>query len=110
MSAAGGGPLAGVKVVEFSIMIAGPYGGRLLADAGADVVKVEPPEGDPMRSRTPVRDGASTYYGAMNAGKKSVSLDLKDPADVERAKKLIAEADVVLENYRPGVMEKLGLG
>lgn len=110
MSAAGGGPLAGLKVVEFSIMIAGPYGGRLLADAGADVIKIEPPEGDPMRTRTPIRDGASTYYGAMNAGKKSLALDLKDPAQRDRARDLIAEADVVLENYRPGVMERLGLG
>lgn len=63
-----------------------------------------------MRTRTPIRDGASTYYGAMNAGKKSVSLDLKDPVDRARALELIADADVVLENYRPGVMERLGLG
>lgn len=105
-----GGPLDGIKVVEFTIMIAGPYGGRLLADAGAEVVKVEPPEGDPMRYRTPLRDGASTYFGALNAGKQSVALDLKDPDDVRRALDLIADADVLLENYRPGVMEKLGLG
>jgi CoA:oxalate CoA-transferase len=105
-----GGPLAGIKVVEFTIMIAGPYGGRLLADAGAEVVKVEPPEGDPMRYRTPLRGGASTYFGALNAGKQSVALDLKHPEDVRRALDLIADADVLLENYRPGVMEKLGLG
>jgi CoA:oxalate CoA-transferase len=107
---AGGGPLAGIKVVEFTIMIAGPYGGRLLADAGAEVVKVEPPEGDPMRYRTPIREGASTYFGALNVGKQSIVFDLKDPADVRRALELVADADVLLENYRPGVMEKLGLG
>ncbi|MEU3270878.1 CoA transferase [Saccharomonospora sp. NPDC006951] len=103
-------PLAGVKVVDFTIMIAGPYGGRLLADAGADVVKVEPPEGDPMRSRAPLRDGASSYFGSLNAGKKSVALDLKQPAQREQALALVAEADVVIENFRPGVMAKLGLG
>ena len=110
MTAAGGGPLSGLKVVEFTMMIAGPYGGRLLADAGAEVIKVEPPEGDPMRRRTPLRDGASTYYGSMNAGKKSVALNLKEPGDLDKARRLVAEADVVLENYRPGVMDKLGLG
>ncbi|ASR39189.1 hypothetical protein BAY61_11525 [Prauserella marina] len=91
-------------------MIAGPYGGRLLADAGADVVKVEPPEGDPMRSRAPLRDGASSYFGSLNAGKKSVALDLKQARQREQALALVAEADVVIENFRPGVMAKLGLG
>lgn len=104
------GPLSGVRVIEFSIMIAGPYGGRLLADAGAEVIKIEPPEGDPMRRRTPIRDGASTYYGAMNAGKKSVVLDLKSAEGRTQALDLVAGADVVLENYRPGVMGRLGLG
>ncbi|MEV0057522.1 CoA transferase [Saccharopolyspora shandongensis] len=102
-------PLAGVKVVDFTIMIAGPYGGRLLADAGAEVIKVESPEGDPMRRRTPIRDGASSYFGSLNAGKKSVALNLKETADRELALGLIAEADVLIENFRPGVMAKLGL-
>ncbi|PXY21564.1 CaiB/BaiF CoA transferase family protein [Prauserella flavalba] len=102
-------PLDGIRVADFTIMIAGPYGGRLLADAGAEVVKIEPPEGDPMRKRTPVRAGASSYFGALNAGKRSVALDLKNPRDQRLVRELVAESDVVIENFRPGVMAKLGL-
>lgn len=103
------GPLEGLRVVDFTIMIAGPYAGRLLADQGADVIKAEAPGGDPMRRRTPLRDGASTYFGAVNAGKQSVVLDLKVAADRQRAMALVTEADVVVENFRPGVMARLGL-
>ena len=109
MNRAPAAPLAGITVVDFTIMIAGPYGARLLADAGAEVIKIESPEGDPMRKRTPIRNGLSSYFGALNAGKKSVMLDLKQAAPRRQALDLIAEADVVIENFRPGVMKKLGL-
>lgn len=110
MTAAAGGPLAGIKVVDFTIMIAGPYATRLLADNGAHVVKVEPPVGDPMRKRAPLREGHSSYFGSLNAGKEGVALDLKSEEGLSRARELIAEADIVVENFRPGVMTKLGLG
>jgi len=107
--------LAGVRVLDFSIMLAGPYGARLLADLGADVVKIEPPEGDDMRLRHPLRADAegrrhSTYFGQLNAGKRSLALDLKHPEAVALVKRLAARADVVIENFRPGVMQRLGLG
>jgi len=104
------GALAGLRVLDFTMMIAGPYGARLMADQGAEVIKIEPPTGDPMRGRTPFRDGKSTYYGALNAGKKSIVLDLKSPVDQQLACDLVATADVVIENFRPGVMAKFGLG
>jgi crotonobetainyl-CoA:carnitine CoA-transferase CaiB-like acyl-CoA transferase len=103
-------PLAGIRVLDFSIMLAGPYCARLLADVGADVVKIEPPEGDDMRLRTPLRDGNSTYFGQLNAGKRSLALDLKSAEAIKLVHQLVAEADVVVENFRPGVMDRLGLG
>ncbi len=107
--------LTGIRVLDFSIMLAGPYGARLLADLGADVIKIEPPEGDDMRLRQPLRpDGEgqqhSTYFGQLNAGKRSLALDLKQPAAIALVKRLAEQADVVLENFRPGVMARLGLG
>lgn len=107
--------LAGLKVLDFSIMMAGPYCARLLADLGADVVKVEPPEGDDMRVRQPLRsapDGSrhSSYFGQLNAGKRSIALDLKTAAGLATARALALQADVLLENFRPGVMDRLGLG
>jgi crotonobetainyl-CoA:carnitine CoA-transferase CaiB-like acyl-CoA transferase len=102
--------LSGLKVLDFSIMMAGPYCGRLLADLGADVVKIELPEGDDMRLRTPLRAGQSTYVGQLNAGKRSLPLDLKKPVDLATAMRLVERADVVLENFRPGVMDRMGLG
>ena len=74
-------PLAGMRVVDFTSMIAGPYCTRLLADCGAEVLKIEEPHGDHMRTRPPLRDGHSTYFGHLNAGKKSVALDLKSAED-----------------------------
>jgi len=103
-------PLQGIRVLDFSIMLAGPYCARLLADVGADVIKIEPPEGDDMRLRTPLRDGNSTYFGQLNAGKRSIALDLKSAEAIKLVHQLIAEADVVVENFRPGVMDRLGLG
>ena len=102
-------PLHGLHVLDFSTTIAGPHCSRLLADMGADVIKVESPEGDLMRSRPVMRDGASSMFGQLNAGKRSIVLDLKQPAAIVIVKKLVATVDIVLENYRPGVMKRLGL-
>ena len=102
-------PLDGLRVLDFSTTIAGPHCGRLLADMGADVIKIESPEGDLMRSRPVQRDGFGTMYGQLNAGKRAIVLDLKRPEAVAAVKKLVATVDVVLENYRPGVMKRLGL-
>jgi crotonobetainyl-CoA:carnitine CoA-transferase CaiB-like acyl-CoA transferase len=98
-----------LRVVDFTTTIAGPHCTRLLADIGAEVIKVESPEGDMMRSRQPLRDGASTSFGQLNTGKKSVVLDLKRPDAVAAARRLIATADVLVENFRPGVMQRFGL-
>ncbi len=99
----------GLRVLDFTTTIAGPHCGRLLADLGAEVIKIEAPEGDMMRTRPPLRDGASTSFGQLNAGKKSVVLDLKSRRGVEAARRLVATADVVVENFRPGVMRRFGL-
>jgi CoA:oxalate CoA-transferase len=103
-------PLAGVRVLDLSRFIAGPFAGRLLSDLGADVVKVEPPSGDVTRLFGVVRDGLSGLYVQQNAGKRNVSVDLKQSAGVDLVAKLAARADVVIENFRPGVLAKLGLG
>jgi CoA:oxalate CoA-transferase len=102
-------PLHGLRVLDFSTTIAGPHCSRLLADMGADVIKVESPEGDLMRSRPVQRAGAGTMFGQLNAGKRSIMLDLKRPESIAAIKKLAAKVDVVLENYRPGVMKRLGI-
>jgi crotonobetainyl-CoA:carnitine CoA-transferase CaiB-like acyl-CoA transferase len=103
------GALDSIRVLDFTTTIAGPHCTRLLADLGAEVVKIEPPEGDMMRSRPPQRNGASTSFGQLNAGKKSLVLDLKSPQAVEAVCRLVAAADVVVENFRPGVMRRFGL-
>ena len=107
-------PLSGVRVVEFCQVLAGPYCGMLLADLGAEVIKVEPPEGDMMRQWPPITEGSgggySENFASINRNKRSVVLDLKDPAQKQAARQLILSADVVLENNRPGVMDRLGLG
>ena len=102
--------LEGFTVIDFTSMMSGPYATRILADCGARVIKVETDAGDYMRYRSPVRDGRSTYYGQMNAGKESIVLDLKKPEGRALAQRLISQADVVVENYRPGVMAGFGLG
>ena len=101
--------LAGIRVLDFTSMIAGPYAARLLADVGAEVIKIEPPEGEDMRQRAPLRDGHSSYFGQLNAGKKSVALDLKNTAANALVRQMVVAADVVVENFRPGVMARLGL-
>ena len=104
-----GSAFKGLRVVDFTTTIAGPHCTRLLADLGAEIIKVEPPEGDMMRSRPPLRDGASTSFGQLNTGKKSIVLDLKQKAAVAVARRLAASAEIVVENFRPGVMQRLGL-
>ena len=101
--------LEGLRVLDFTTTIAGPHCTRLLADLGAEVIKIEAPEGDMMRTRPPLRNGASTSFGQLNAGKKSIALDLKSPAAVAAVRRLVATADAVVENFRPGVMRRFGL-
>jgi CoA:oxalate CoA-transferase len=103
------GPLHGIRVLDFSMFLAGPYCTRLMADMGAEIIKVEPPAGDFLRNAPPFRDGRSAYFGHINCGKKSLQLDLKSAKGVEAIRRLIPSVDVVLENYRPGVMARLGL-
>src|ERR1700757_582129 len=101
------GCFAGLRVLDFSTTIAGPHCARMLADMGAEVIKIEPAEGETMRTRPPVRNGCSTTFGQLNVGKKSVVLDLKSPSGIEVVRRLVAGADVLVENFRPGVMRRL---
>ncbi len=101
--------LGGLRVLDFSTTIAGPYCSRMLADMGAEVIKVESAEGETMRHRPPLRDGASALFGQLNAGKKSLVLDLKSPAGIDVIHRLVASADILVENFRPGVMRRLKL-
>ena len=110
MTASANLPLAGVRVIEFCSTAAGPFSTMLLADLGADVVKVEPPTGDGLRQWPPLRNGFSENFASLNRNKRSVVLDLKLPDDVALARRLILDADIVVENNRPGVMDRLGLG
>jgi CoA:oxalate CoA-transferase len=105
------GPLNGIVVVDLTRVLAGPYCTMVLADLGARVIKVEmPPEGDIARGIGPFINGRSAYFASLNRGKESLSLDLKEAADRVLFEALLAEADVLVENFRPGVMEKLGYG
>jgi crotonobetainyl-CoA:carnitine CoA-transferase CaiB-like acyl-CoA transferase len=101
--------LKGLRVIDFTAMMAGPSCARWLANLGAEVIKVEPMDGDHMRHRPPLRQGHSSYFGHMNAGKKSIALDLKSERGVVIARRLCERADVVIEAFRPGVMQRLGL-
>jgi crotonobetainyl-CoA:carnitine CoA-transferase CaiB-like acyl-CoA transferase len=102
--------LQGIRVLDFTQHQAGPYGGALLADFGADVIKIERPGGDPARTNHPDVDGVNAFFLANNRGKRSLCLDLVKPAAVEIARRLAARADVVIHNLKPGAMERLGLG
>jgi crotonobetainyl-CoA:carnitine CoA-transferase CaiB-like acyl-CoA transferase len=105
------GPLAGIRVLDFTRVLAGPAASLALADLGAEVIKVEPPgSGDETRDFPPIRDGESHYFLSVNRGKKSIVIDLKAPEGVALAKELAAKCDIVVENYRPGVMDRLGIG
>lgn len=104
------GPLTGLKVIDLTRVLAGPYVTQLLGDLGAEVLKIEPPGGDDTRRFPPfVPGGESGYFFAPNRNKKSLVLDLKDPRGKDLLRRLTARADVLVENYRPGVMDKLGL-
>ncbi|MCW2696177.1 MAG: putative acyl-CoA transferase/carnitine dehydratase [Modestobacter sp.] len=106
----GRGPLAGLLVADFSRVLAGPYATMLLADMGAEVVKVESPAGDDTRSwQPPVRDGVATYYLGVNRNKRSIALDLRDADDAAAARELARRADVVVENFKPGGLARFGL-
>jgi crotonobetainyl-CoA:carnitine CoA-transferase CaiB-like acyl-CoA transferase len=99
----------GLRVLDFSTTIAGPHCTRMLADMGAEVIKIESFEGETMRTRPPVRNGCSTAFGQLNVGKKSLVLDLKSADAIELIRRLVAGADVLVENFRPGVMRRLKL-
>src|ERR1700733_114588 len=106
------GALAGIRGADFSRVLAGPFATMLLADLGAEVTKVERPgAGDETRSWGPPFDdrGRATYFQAVNRNKLSVALDFKDPAGNDRARRLALESDVLFENFRPGLMEEIGL-
>ncbi len=99
----------GLRVIDFTTTIAGPHCTRLLADLGADVIKVETAEGDMMRTRPPLRNGASAMFGQLNSGKRSIVLDLKQAEARDALSRLLAGADILVENYRPGVTARLGI-
>ena len=103
-------PLDGVRILDFTRVLAGPMATALLADLGADVIKVEPPQGDDYRAIGPMRNGESALFTVMNRSKKSLVLDLKQPPAQVLARQLAAQVDVVVENFRPGVAERLGIG
>lgn len=104
-------PLQGIRVLELGQLLAGPFTGSILAYFGAEVIKVEPPEGgDPIRGWREVRDGTSLWWYSIGRNKKSVTLDLKTESGRQLARRLIDVSDVLIENFRPGVMEKWGLG
>ncbi len=101
--------LAGVRVLDFTTIVSGPYCTRLLADIGAEVIKIEPPEGDFIRTQPPLRSGKSAYFAHLNCGKKSMAIDFRDADAIAVIRELAARSDVVVENFRPGVMSRLGL-
>ena len=103
-------PLAGMRVLDFSRVLAGPFAGRMLSDLGADVVKVEPPDGDVTRLWGRVKGGVAGYYHQQNAGKRNICIDLRAQGAQALVFELVSSADILIENYRPDVMGRLGLG
>jgi crotonobetainyl-CoA:carnitine CoA-transferase CaiB-like acyl-CoA transferase len=99
----------GLRVIDFSTTIAGPHCTRMLADMGAEVIKIETAEGETMRTRPPLRNNCSTAFGQLNVGKRSLVLDLKSPDGIEVVRRLVVGADILVENFRPGVMRRLKL-
>jgi crotonobetainyl-CoA:carnitine CoA-transferase CaiB-like acyl-CoA transferase len=99
----------GLRVLDFSTTIAGPHCTRMLADMGAEVIKIEPAEGETMRTRPPLRNNFSSVFGQLNVGKKSIVLDLKSPKAIDIVRHLVASTDILVENFRPGVMQRLKL-
>ena len=104
------GPLAGIKVVDLSQIVSGPMAATMLADQGAEVIKVESPGGDPVRSLGPAKGDLSAMFIAVNRGKKGIAIDIKTPGGREILTRLIARADVIIDNFRPGTMDRLGFG
>ncbi|MFO7747041.1 MAG: CoA transferase [Orrella sp.] len=103
-------PLAGLKIIELGQLIAGPFASKIMAEFGADVIKVEPPAGDPLRKWRYVHEGTSVWWAAHARNKRSITLDLRQPEGQDVVRQLIADADILIENFRPGAMEKWGLG
>ena len=103
-------PMQGLKVLELGQLIAGPFASKILAEFGADVIKVEPPGGDPLRKWRYVHDGTSVWWAAHARNKRSITLDLRQPEGQEIVRQMVREADILIENFRPGQMEKWGLG
>ena len=105
------GPMAGIKVLELGTLIAGPFCARMLAEFGAEVIKIEAPgEGDPIRKWRVLKDGNSLWWYVQSRNKKSITLNMKDKRAQEIARRLALDADIIIENYRPGVLEKWNLG
>lgn len=104
------GPLSGLRVMDVSQLAVGPLGAAFLGELGAEVIKVEVPDGDLIRTLLPHMNGVATYYTSVNVNKKNIALDLKNPRDLEIARGLAERSDVFVENFRPGAMERLGLG
>ena len=104
------GPLNGVRIVDFTAVYSGPLAATILADQGADVIKIEPHSGDMMRRALPKQGGMASPSFSLNRNKRAMCLDLQTEEGLKIVKELIATADVVMENFRPGVMERLGLG
>jgi CoA:oxalate CoA-transferase len=102
--------LQGIRVLDFSRVLSGPFCTRILSDLGAEIIKVESLSGDPMRGSWPAKGEFSSFFTQFNAGKKSISINLKDPQGIELVKTLAAKCDVLIENYRPGLMREIGLG
>lgn len=104
-------PMTGIRVIEMGTLLAGPYAASLLAQFGAEVIKIEPPlQGDPLRTQGVMHDGTSLWWRSHSRNKKSLSLDLKKPQAQEIVRQLVASADIVIENFSPGTLEKWGLG
>ncbi|MGI9293165.1 MAG: CaiB/BaiF CoA transferase family protein, partial [Pseudomonadales bacterium] len=103
-------PLAGIRVIEVGQLLAGPFAGALLAYFGAEVIKIEPPGGDPIRGWREVKNGTSLWWHSLARNKKSVTIDMKTSQGIALVRQLVEQADVLVENFRPGVMENWGLG
>src|SRR5271169_5388324 len=103
-------PLSGLLVLDFTTLLPGPLASLMLAEAGAEVIKIERPGGEDMRAFPPVVDGMSAPFALLNRGKRSLVLDLKNEADRAKLQPLLARADILIEQFRPGVLARLGLG
>ena len=101
------GPLSGIRVLDLCQLAVGPYGASLLGQLGAQVIKIEEPKGDPIRNLLPEQNGVGTYYTSVNQNKINIALNLKEPADLAIALALAERADIVVENFRPGALDRV---